>query len=461
MVKDYTGLAKEVVAAVGGKENIVSVSNCMTRLRFILKDDSIPNESVIKGIKGVAGVMNQGGQYQVIIGTHVTNVIPFVHKEIDMTGDSLGQDGKEKAENMKLLKKDSIYSRFFKVIQGCLMPLIGPMCGVGILKGILAILTTLGVLSPTDGTYIVLYNAADTFMLLLPIFIGYSASKVFKTSPALMMAITAVLVSPALLSYATSGETLTFLGIPLKMINYQNTFFPAMAACWLGAQVEKASKKVLPDMLHLMFVPMITIIITVPVTLIVIGPIITVISNWIAAGVVALVDLSPMIAGIIIGATWQLIVLTGLHGAMIPIIFNNLMTLGADPLNPILTMTVFAVTGVALGYGLKVKDKERKSMALGNVVAGLCGITEPIIYTIALPKFKEFICAFIGGGIAGGIIGLFKVKMMNFAGLGVFALPGMIAQTGVDSNFYIACIAAVVALAVSAACAFVVTNKED
>ena len=237
MVKDYTDLAKEVVAAVGGKENIISVSNCMTRLRFILKDDSIPNESVIKGIKGVAGVINQGGQYQVIIGTHVTNVLPFVHKEIDMTGDNLGQVGKEKAENMKLLKKDSVYSRFFKVIQGCLMPLIGPMCGVGILKGVLAILTTLGVLSTTDGTYIVLYNAADAFMVFLPIFIAYSAAKVFKTSPALMMAITAVLVSPTLLSYVGAADKLTFLGIPLEMINYQNTFFPAIAACWLGAQV--------------------------------------------------------------------------------------------------------------------------------------------------------------------------------------------------------------------------------
>lgn len=461
MVKDYTGLAKEVVAAVGGKENIVSVSNCMTRLRFILKDDSIPNESVIKGIKGVAGVINQGGQYQVIIGTHVTNVLPFVHKEIDITGGDLGQVGKEKAENMKVLKKDSGINRFFKVIQGCLMPLIGPMCGVGILKGVLAILTTLGVLSTTDGTYVVLYNAADAFMVFLPIFIAYSASKVFKTSPALMMAITAVLVSPTLLSYVGAAEKLTFLGIPLEMINYQNTFFPAIAACWLGAKVEKACKKLLPDMLHLMFVPMFAIIITVPVTLIVIGPIITLISNWIAAGVVALVNLSPMIAGVILGATWQLIVLTGLHGAMVPIIFNNLMTLGADPLNPILTMTVFAVSGVALGYALKVKDKERKSMALGNVVAGLCGVTEPIIYTIALPKFKEFVCAFIGGGIAGGIIGLFKVQMVNFGGLGIFALPSMIAPTGVDSNFYIACIASVVAFAVSAGCAFVVTGKED
>ena len=214
-------------------------------------------------------------------------------------------------------------------------------------------------------------------------------------------------------------------------------------------------------MLHLMFVPMFAIVITVPVTLIVIGPIITLISNWIAAGVVALVNLSPMVAGVILGATWQLIVLTGLHGAMVPIIFNNLMTLGADPLNPILTMTVFAVSGVALGYALKVRDKERKSMALGNVVAGLCGVTEPIIYTIALPKFKEFICAFIGGGIAGGIIGLFKVQMVNFGGLGVFALPSMIAPTGVDSNFYIACIASVVAFAVSAGCAFIATSKED
>ena len=399
MAKDYTDLAKSVVKAVGGKENITSVSNCMTRLRFILKDDSIPNDEDVKNIPGVAGVINQGGQYQVIIGTHVTNVLPFVKKELGDTAlenvsggtDNAMEEGKRIAEGMKVVKKDSLVNRFFKMIQGCLMPLIGPMCGVGILKGILAILTTCGVLNNTDGTYILLYNASDAFMLFLPIFVGFSAAKVFNASPILMMTICAAMVSPTLIAYAGGEEILTFLRIPVSMVNYQSTFFPAIAACWLGSKVEKIAKKILPEMLHLMFVPMFAILITVPVILIVVGPIINWISNGLASGITSLVALNPMIAGIIVGALWQLIVLTGLHGAMIPIIMNNILTLGADPLNGILTMTVFAVTGVAFGYGMKVKNKERKSMALTNVISGLFGVTEPIIYTIALPKFNAYV----------------------------------------------------------------------
>lgn len=465
--KDYTQLAKDIVAAVGGKDNVSSVSNCMTRLRFILRNEKKADDAAVKAISGVSGVMYQGGQYQVIIGTHVTNVLPFVKKELNLEAVAVDNSsntmeiGKEKAESMRLVKKDSVINRFFKVIQGCLMPLIGVMCGAGILKGILAILATAGILQSTDGTYVLLYNAADAVMIFLPILVGYSAAKVFDATPMLMMTVSAVLVSPALLTYVGAEQALTFLRIPVSMIDYKSSFFPAIAAVWLASKIEKLSKKLLPEMLHLMFVPLIVIVVSVPVTLIVIGPVITSASNIVANGVVALVNLSPLVAGIVVGALWQLVVLTGLHGAMIPILINNITMLGEDPLNSILTMTVFAVTGVAFGYALKISSKERKAAAFGNVISGLFGITEPIIYTIALPKFKNFVCAFVGGGIAGGIIGLFNVKFYNFAGNGIFALPGMIKNNVVDKNFYIACIAAVVAFVISAICAFIVNSEDD
>ena len=151
--EDYGQLAKEAVAAVGGKENIVSVSNCMTRLRFVLKDDTIPNKDEVSKIKGVKGVMNQGGQYQVIIGTHVSEVVKFVKTEAGITGNSKAVN----KEDYQVMKKDSLWNRFFKVISGCIMPMIGPMIAGGILKGILVILTTMGILTNTDGTYLVLY----------------------------------------------------------------------------------------------------------------------------------------------------------------------------------------------------------------------------------------------------------------------------------------------------------------
>lgn len=169
---DYTQLAKEVVAAVGGKENIVNVTNCMTRLRFVLKDDSIPDKDKVAGIKGVKGVMNQGGQYQVIIGTHVSEVVKDVRREAQISG-----EGSINKEDMKLIKKDSLWNRFFKTISGCIMPMLGPMIAGGIIKGILVILVTAGILTKTDGTYLVLYAAGDAILYFMPVIVGFTCGK--------------------------------------------------------------------------------------------------------------------------------------------------------------------------------------------------------------------------------------------------------------------------------------------
>lgn len=194
--EDYGQLAKEVVEAVGGKENIISVTNCMTRLRFVLKDDSVPDKEQVGAIKGVKGVMNQGGQYQVIIGTHVSEVVKFVKKEAGVSEDGKADVNKE---DYHIVKKDSLWNRFFKVISGCIMPMIGPMIAGGILKGILVILTTAGVLTNTDGTYLVLYAAADALLYFMPIIVGFTCGKVFDCNPYTTATIGAALVYPSVL----------------------------------------------------------------------------------------------------------------------------------------------------------------------------------------------------------------------------------------------------------------------
>ena len=195
--QDYGQLAKEVVDAVGGKENIISVTNCMTRLRFVLKDDSIPNKEQVCSVKGVKGVMNQGGQYQVIIGTQVSEVVKFARKEA-----GISEDGKTEVnkEDYKVVKKDSLWNRFFKVISGCIMPMIGPMIAGGILKGILVILTTAGVLENTDGTYLILYAASDALLYFMPIIVGFTCGKVFDCNPYTTAAVGAAFVYPNLVS---------------------------------------------------------------------------------------------------------------------------------------------------------------------------------------------------------------------------------------------------------------------
>ncbi len=451
---DYTQLAKEVVAAVGGKENIVNVTNCMTRLRFVLKDDSIPDKDKVAGIKGVKGVMNQGGQYQVIIGTHVSEVVKDVRREAQISG-----EGSMNKEDLKLIKKDSLWNRFFKTISGCIMPMLGPMIAGGIIKGILVILVTAGILTKTDGTYLVLYAAGDAILYFMPVIVGFTCGKVFDCNPYVTAVIGAAFLYPDLVTAVSAEGGITFLKIPVAAASYTNTFLPIVLAGFVASKLEKLAKKFIPSMLQLMLVPTFVLAITVPLSWIVIGPVMNTVSSWLSKGVFGIFGMSPLIGGALLGAFWQLVVLLGLHAAFIPILMNNLFSQGYDPVNAVLGLTVWALAGVTLGYALKSKDPEKRGIGFGSLASALCGVTEPAIYSIALPNFKLFVCAWIGGGISGGILGALGGKMYTMAGDGLFRIPSMINPEGLDISFYGFIICALVAFAVSAVLAFIMADS--
>ena len=451
---DYTQLAKEVVAAVGGKENIVNVTNCMTRLRFVLKDDSIPDKDKEAGIKGVKGVMNQGGQYQVIIGTHVSEVVKDVRREAQISG-----EGSINKEDMKLIKKDSLWNRFFKTISGCIMPMLGPMIAGGIIKGILVILVTAGILTKTDGTYLVLYAAGDAILYFMPVIVGFTCGKVFDCNPYVTAVIGAAFLYPDLVSAVSAEGGITFLKIPVAAASYTNTFLPIVLAGFVASKLEKLAKKFIPSMLQLMLVPTFVLAVTVPLSWIVIGPVMNTVSSWLSKGVFGIFGMSPLIGGALLGAFWQLVVLLGLHAAFIPILMNNLFSQGYDPVNAVLGLTVWALAGVTLGYALKNKDPEKRGIGFGSLASALCGVTEPAIYSIALPNFKLFVCAWIGGGISGGILGALGGKMYTMAGDGLFRIPAMINPEGLDISFYGFIICALISFAVSAVLAFIMADS--
>lgn len=451
---DYTQLAKEVVAAVGGKENIVNVTNCMTRQRFVLKDDSIPDKDKVAGIKGVKGVMNQGGQYQVIIGTHVSEVVKDVRREAQISG-----EGSINKEDMKLIKKDSLWNRFFKTISGCIMPMLGPMIAGGIIKGILVILVTAGILTKTDGTYLVLYAAGDAILYFMPVIVGFTCGKVFDCNPYVTAVIGAAFLYPDLVSAVSAEGGITFLKIPVAAASYTNTFLPIVLAGFVASKLEKLAKKFIPSMLQLMLVPTFVLAVTVPLSWIVIGPVMNTVSSWLSKGVFGIFGMSPLIGGALLGAFWQLVVLLGLHAAFIPILMNNLFSQGYDPVNAVLGLTVWALAGVTLGYALKNKDPEKRGIGFGSLASALCGVTEPAIYSIALPNFKLFVCAWIGGGISGGILGALGGKMYTMAGDGLFRIPAMINPEGLDISFYGFIICALISFAVSAVLAFIMADS--
>ncbi len=445
---DYTQLATEVVKAVGGKENIISVNNCMTRLRFVLKDDSIPNQEKVKAISGVKGVMNQGGQYQVIIGTHVSEVVKDVRKAAGIS------DGA--AAPAETPKDTNLWNRFFKTISGCIMPMLGPMIAGGIIKGILTILTTLGVLANTDGTYLILYAAADSVMYFMPIIVGFTCGKMFGCSPYVTAVIGAAFLYPDLLTAVTAeGAKITFLHLPVASANYANTFLPVLLASFLASKLEKLAKKFIPAMVQLMLVPVFVLAVTVPLSWLIIGPVMNTVSGFLSSAVMGIFGFSPLLGGVLVGGFWQMMVVLGLHYAFIPILMNNFFTMGYDPVNAVMGLSVWALAGLALGYGLKVKDPEQKSIGFGNMASALCGVTEPTIYSLALPNMKLFACAWAGGGIAGGILGQLGGKMYAFAGDGLFRIPGMINPEGLDISFYGFIICAAIAFGLTAVLTFI------
>lgn len=448
--QDYTQLAEAVVHAVGGKENIISVENCMTRLRFVLKDDAVPKTETVKAIKGVKGVMNQGGQYQVVIGTNVNEVIKDVRKAA-----GIAEGGEVPAENKK---KDSLWNRFFKTISGSIMPMLGPMIAGGIIKGALTILVTAGVLTNTDGTYQILYAAADSVMYFMPIIVGFTCGKLFGCSPYVTAVIGAAFLYPDLLSAISAEGGITFLGIPVSSAAYSNTFLPVLLASFLAGKLEKLAKKWIPKMLQLMLVPAFVLVVTVPLSWLVIGPVMNGLSNLLSAAVTGIFEVSPLIGGLLVGAFWQMMVVLGLHYAFIPILMNNFFTQGSDPINAVMGLTVWALAGVALGYALRVKSPEQKSMGFGNFASAMCGVTEPTIYSLALPNLKLFACAWIGGGISGAVFGMLGGRLYAFAGDGLFRIPGMTNPDGLDVSFYGFLLCALAALMISAVLSFLATN---
>jgi beta-glucoside PTS system EIICBA component len=435
-------LARQIIQEVGGKENINSVIHCVTRLRFKLKDQSLAKTEVIKNLPGVMTVVISGGQYQVVIGNQVSNVYAEVSKLL----------GKETAEEIDetVEEEGGMFSKFVSLMSGIFMPVMGVLAAAGILKGFLVALTVLGWISEEMGVYKILFAASDAFFYFLPILLGFSAGKTFKTNQYITATIGAALVYPTMLEMYNAGEALTFLQIPVVLMNYTQSVIPIILAAFIIAKLEKLLLQAIPKALQLIFVPLIILVIIVPLSFIVIGPISVYASELLAKGAMALYSLSPAITGLVLAGIWQIAVIFGLHWAFIPIFINNITTMGFDPINALLYCTVFAQTGSALAVALKTKETKMKTLSTTATLSGFLGITEPAIYGVNLPLKRPFIMACIGGGVGGAIAGFFSGKMYGgFASGGVFGIPMFIDPKGVTSEFYGFVISLIAALTIA------------
>ncbi|MGV3025764.1 beta-glucoside-specific PTS transporter subunit IIABC [Clostridium thermobutyricum] len=455
----YEKLSKDIIKNVGGKENVNSLTHCITRLRFKLKDESKANTDVLKKMDGVVTVIQSGGQYQVVIGNHVPDVFNAVME--------VGNFNFSQNDNVEE-KKMNPFNRLIDVISGIFAPTLGFLAATGMLKGFNALFLALGWLTSESGTYQMLQAIGDSLFYFFPIFLGYTASKKFKTNQFLGMTIGAALVYPTMVS-AMGGEPLytllqgtliespvhmTFLGIPVILMNYTSSVIPVIVATYFGGKVENLFKKIIPDVVKTFLVPLCTLIVIVPLTFIVIGPITTWASQLVGAGTLAVYEFSPIVAGLLLGGLWQALVIFGLHWGLIPIAILNLSTQGFDTIVALSFAASFAQTAVVMAIFIKTKDKKLKTLAIPSIISGFFGVTEPAIYGITLPRIKTFIISCIGGAIGGALIGLFQIKGYIMGGLGVFGFFNFINPANGDASKVIS---AIIATAVGMVVSFILT----
>ena len=448
MASKYDGLARIIIQNVGGKDNIQSITHCVTRLRFKLADESKANTDILKGTDGIVTVIQSGGQYMVVIGNHVPQVFDAVISVGHLESKSALAGG---GDDTGSGEKQSPFNAFIGIITSVFTPFLGVLCACGIIKGVLALLVALNVLSGESGTYNFLYSLGDAAFYFLPPILGMTAAKKFKIPEMEGMILGLALVYP----YLTGGDydISNLFGIPVTMPpsgNYTSSVIPIiLAVAFAGWFENKVVKKIIPDVIKLFAVPLVTCFVTLCLTFWIIGPVATGIANALSFVFNTINTVSPVLMGLVVGFFWQILVMFGLHWSLVPIAMSNLSTAGEDIILVAMVGTTFAQTGACLGIWLKTKDKKIKSLAPAAVISGVAGVTEPAIYGLTLPKKGPFFRTCAIAGVAGAILCTMGVKCFQMAGMGIFAYPAYVnSQTGDASGMFstiivtIACVVA-------------------
>ncbi|NOU81485.1 PTS beta-glucoside transporter subunit EIIBCA [Paenibacillus sp. LMG 31459] len=436
-------LSKEILRLVGGEENIDQVTHCMTRLRFNLNDNNRADKAALQKTDGVMGVMINGGQFQVIIG----NDVPVVYNEL--VGNMAGSPEKKTSAEKVDKKKQNPLSKLFDFISGIFTPILPAITGAGMIKGIVALLVALGWMGTDNSTYVILSAIGDGAFYFLPIVLAVSAARKLGSNMYIAAAIGAAILHPTVTTLLGSGETVTFASLPVVAATYSSSVIPIVIAVWLASYVEKAVDKITHASLKLIIVPTVTLLVIVPLTLIAVGPLGVIIGDGLTGGISWLFENTGLFAGLLLGGTMSLLIITGMHYALIPIMIASIAQLGYDYMIPIMMVANFAQAGSALGVSLRTKNSKLKSLSMSTSITAFMGITEPAMYGVNMRLKKPFISALIGGAVGGAFLSLFKVKAYVIGGLaGLSGIPMVIGATFVYS---------VIGFAIGAAVAAVVT----
>mgnify|MGYP000856451610 FL=1 len=481
-----TGLdatARDIIAGIGGADNVRSVIHCITRLRFYLKDESLADDAAVTESADVIDVARAGGQYQVVIGPKVAQVYNAVVKQLPQGS---GEDAPEEEERERpttfvgWMKYG--FSSLIGVITGSMIPIIGVLAASGILKGILALLTYYKVVGDETDTYKFIDAMSSSMFYFLPIIVGFTAARRLGANPIVVAIIGGVLCFPTLVAMsnpkgegyhviAQLGKTVfnaDFFGIPVALptgregMAYTSTIFPIIVAAWLASRLEPWLERWIPAVIQSMFVPLLEIFIVSALILVVFGPIVMFFSGFIANGINSIITFNYVFAGLVIGALYQSLVIFGLHWAVIPIIAAQLASSGGGEsrINAIVSATMIAQGAGALAIWVKSKNPRIRQLAGPATISAMCGVTEPAMYGLNLKYGRVFITASIGGAVGGLLTGLFNVNMWGFTGAFV-GFPSFISKQGIDSSFTGFWIASLATVIVGFLCTYFFGFKES
>ena len=435
-------LAKNVLELVGGEQNISGLTHCATRLRFVLKDDGKANLKELNQLEGVLKAQNSGGQVQIIIGAKVDAVYSEVK---NLTADRL-ENSEESAASSESKKKRNPFNAVLETIAGIFTPILPALVGCGMIKCFATVMAALGWLEGS-GFMVIINMIGDLIFYFLPFFLAVSAAHKFKTNPYLAVALAAGLMHPTILNAAakiaeTGVSTVDFLGMPILLMKYSSSVIPIILAVWIMSYLYPLVNRVIPKFLQVLLTPMIVLFIMVPLELIVFGPVGSHIGDWLTNGINSLFSTAGVLAGAILGFFKPIMVMFGMHYAIMPIQIQQVATLGATVLIPTALAANLAQAGAAFGVFVLTKNKTMKSAAGSSGITALFGITEPAIYGVTLKYKRPFFAACLAGGIVGGFYSLVHTTA------NAIALPGVLALGTYTADRYIyviiGCIASVV-----------------
>lgn len=416
---DYKHTARRIIALLGGDANINSVFHCITRLRFSLKDNDKPDREGLMQLDGIMGVNLSGDQFQVIIGNKVSQVMKAIQDEIPR----LAAD--EKSDEKVEEKRRNPVSLAFEVISGIFSPIIPAIAGAGILKGVLSLFVTFGWVTADNQTYQLMTAISDGVFYFMPMVLAFSAGLKFGANPYLSVALAAVLFHPTLTALLRSGDPVAFAGVTVSPVSYANSVIPILFSVWLLSYVERFFNRIIPASIRMMFSPLLSLMIVAPVMLIFIGPAGIFIGNSLSGGIIWLVENMGPLAGIVVGGTLSLMIITGMHYVLVPIMINNITRLGFDPIKPLMFVANFGQAGAAFGVFLRSRNKKTRTLALSTSFSALMGVSEPAMYGINIRFKKPFAAALIGGAAGGCLAMTMGVKAYAYALSGLSGLPAL------------------------------------